>query len=129
MANFLFLRALMSAARKCLLTLLGKQLTPVVERAVGNTQIARNLAHRLPAALYQLYRFNLKFPCIRSLCLLHDPFPFCVGFTLPSLLPSLLRVKTTLRGMARSVDSSTGIGVLLPFLVLFFNDTATTEKK
>src|SRR5439155_6958218 len=68
--------------------------TPVVERAVGNTQIARNLAHRLPAALYHLYRFNLKFPCIRSLCLLHDPFPFCVGFTLPSLLPSLLRVKT-----------------------------------
>jgi hypothetical protein len=28
------------------------------------------------------------------LCLLHDPCPFCVGFTLPSLLPSLLRVKT-----------------------------------
>src|SRR5438874_13387646 len=107
MANFLFLRALMSAARKCLLTLLGKQLTPVVERAVGNTQIARNLAHRLPADLYQLYRFNLKFPCIRSLCLLHDPFPFCVGFTLPSLLPSLLRVKTSALPPA-SLNTKTG---------------------
>src|SRR6266566_3196934 len=94
MTNLFFLRGLVSTARKCLLAVLRKQFTPVVERTVSNTQIARDLTHRLPAGLYELYRFDLKFPCIRSLCLLHDPCPFRVGFTLPSLLPSLLRVKT-----------------------------------
>src|SRR5260221_3718327 len=95
MTNLFFLRGLVSTARKCLLAVLRKQFTPVVERTVSNTQIACDLTHRLPAGLYELYRFDLKFPCIRSLCLLHDPCPFRVGFTLPSLLPSLLRVKTS----------------------------------
>src|SRR5258708_27778953 len=110
MTNLCFLRGLVSTARKCLLAVLRKQFTPVVERTVSNTEIARDLTHRLPAGLYELYRFDLKFPCIRSLCLLHDPCPFRVGFTLPSLLPSLLRVKTIITITACRSRPTGGMG-------------------
>ncbi len=43
MTNLFFLRGLVSTARKCLLAVLRKQFTPVVERTVSNTQIARDL--------------------------------------------------------------------------------------
>src|SRR5260370_12337820 len=94
MTNFLFLWRLVSTARKCLLSLIFLQFTPMMKCTVCNTQITLNLTHRLFTTMKQLYRFHLKFTCIRSLCLLHDLCPFCVGFTLPSLYPSLLRVKT-----------------------------------
>src|SRR6266566_5847990 len=133
MTNLFFLRGLVSTARKCLLAVLRKQFTPVVERTVSNTQIARDLTHRLPAGLYELYRFDLKFPCIRSLCLLHDPCPFRVGFTLPSLLPSLLRVKTkpfqTIRQARHRVEEGRAT-LPLPFqhtdLIPFVNRDART---
>src|SRR5271157_320010 len=84
----------MSAARKRLLALLRKQLAPVMERAVGNPEIACNLCLRFVARSHQLDHFLLKLSRIGSLLLLHDPFPFCGESTLSSLHPPLLWVKT-----------------------------------
>jgi hypothetical protein len=62
----------MSTARKCLLALLSKLLTPVIERAVCNTQISGNLGLGLLARLDELDRFHLKFSGKYSLFLWHD---------------------------------------------------------
>jgi len=47
MTYFLFLRSLVSAAGKCLLTLFCTLLAPMVQCAVGDSQIACNLRLRL----------------------------------------------------------------------------------
>jgi len=104
MTNFLFLRSLVSAAGKCLLTLRCKLLAPMVQRAVGDSQIACNLRLRFVAGSHQLDRFLLKFSRKGSLLLLHDPFPFCGESTLSSLFPPFLWVKTT-RMAVRAADT------------------------
>src|SRR5260370_37492589 len=96
MTYFLFLRSLVSAAGKCLLTLFCTLLAPMVQCAVGDSQIACNLRLRFVARSHQLDRFLLKFSRKGSLLLLHDPFPFCGESTLSSLHPPLLWVKTKL---------------------------------
>src|SRR5260370_16439971 len=103
MTYFLFLRSLVSAAGKCLLTLFCKLLAPMVQCAVGDSQIACNLRLRFVARSHQLDRFLLKFSCKGSLLLLHDPFPFCGESTLSSLHPPLLWVKTKHLGEASGV--------------------------
>src|SRR6266852_5673154 len=108
MTYFLFLRSLVSAAGKCLLTLFCTLLAPMVQCAVGDSQIACNLRLRCVARSHQLDRFLLKFSRKGSLLLLHDPFPFCGEFTLSSLLPPLLWVKTTLPTIGGVVESWVG---------------------
>src|SRR6266852_8980110 len=107
MTYFLFLRSLVSAAGKCLLTLFCTLLAPMVQCAVGDSQIACNLRLRCVARSHQLDRFLLKFSRKGSLLLLHDPFPFCGESTLSSLHPPLLWVKTSsLWPIARSGPDS-----------------------
>lgn len=95
--NFLLVWHLMSTASKGLLSLLGKLLTPVMERTIRNSQISGNLRLGLLARLDQLYRFHLKFSCKCSLFLLHDLFPSCVGLALSSFPSTFFWVKTTSR--------------------------------
>jgi hypothetical protein len=85
----------MSTARKCLLTLRGELLTPMMQGTVGYAQIPRDLRHRFLACFRKLDCFYLKLSRKCALRFLHDPFPFCVGST-PSSLPSTsFWVKTT----------------------------------
>src|SRR5947209_2329660 len=62
----------MSTARKGLLALLSKLLTPVMQRTVGNPQISGNLGLGLLARLDELDRLHLKFSRKGSLFLGHD---------------------------------------------------------
>src|SRR5712692_4500782 len=77
----------------------------MVQRAVGDSQIACNLCLRFGAGSHQLDRFLLKFSRKGALLLLHDPFPFCGKSTLSSLHPPLLWVKTNL-GIPLGCDPS-----------------------
>src|SRR5262249_42026919 len=85
--DLLFLWALMSTPRKRLLTLLGEQLTPMVQGTVAYAQIPCNLSHRFVACFRKLHCFYFEFFRKCPLCLLHDLFPSCVRF-IPSSLPS-----------------------------------------
>ena len=95
MTYFLFLRSLVSAAGKCLLAVFCTLLAPMMQRAIGDAQIACNVRLRFVARSHELDRFLLPFSRKGSLFLLQDPFPFCGESTLLSLLPPLLWVKTT----------------------------------
>src|SRR6266702_1569254 len=69
----------MPAPRKSLLTLLGEQLAPVLQRALSNPEIPCNLGLRLLARVDEMDRFLLKFLGVGSLGLVHDLFPSCGG--------------------------------------------------
>ena len=65
----------MTAARKGLCTVFCKLLAPMVQRAVGDSQVACNLGLRFVAGSQELDRFLLKFSCKGSLrFLLLGPF-------------------------------------------------------
>src|SRR5690348_6166120 len=80
----------MPTARKCLLTMLGEQLTPMMKRTVGNPEIACDLDERLLTRLCKFHRFYLEFLSECSLRLFHGPFPFCGGPLFQVYLPHFL---------------------------------------
>ncbi len=70
-----------------MLTLLRLQLAPMVQRAIGDQEIASNLRDTFAAGLHQPHRFQLKLFRKRSLFLWHRTPPFLWGsiFQLPLL--------------------------------------------
>lgn len=50
-------------------------LAPLMDRRVGNAQLAGHLRDRLATGLGYLHRFMLKLWCIGPLDILHDPCP------------------------------------------------------
>ena len=80
----------MPTPRKCLLTMLGEQLTPMMKRTVGNPEIACDLDERLLTRLCKFHCFYLEFLSECSLRLFHGPFPFCGGPLFQVYLPHFL---------------------------------------
>src|SRR5437588_9800295 len=70
----------MSTARKCLLSLLGDQFTPVMEGTIGDPQIKGHLGNALPARLPEAHRLLLKLLRKRSLVFRHLGFPFLTKY-------------------------------------------------
>ena len=80
----------MPTAGKGLLAMLGKQLTPVMQRTVRNAQVAGDLSQRFLTRLGKLHRFYLELSGKGSLGLWHDLFPFCEGLLFQVYLPYIL---------------------------------------
>ena len=65
----------MSTAWEGFRAVLGELLTPLMDRRIGNPQVASDLRNGLPTGLSQSHRFTLKLGCLGLLNLLHDPGP------------------------------------------------------
>src|SRR5260221_2641674 len=74
-AHFLDFRGLMSTAWEGFGSVPCQLLTPLMDRRIGNPQVASDVRNRLPTGLSQSHRFTLKFGCVGLLNLLHDPGP------------------------------------------------------
>src|SRR5262249_16684574 len=94
---------LMSTPRKCLHSLLGELLTPMMKGTVRNAQISCYLGQRFLTGFCKLYRFNFKFSRKCTLGLLHGPFPLCAGPLFQVYLPHSPGSRPLLGGGGREI--------------------------
>lgn len=123
----------MPTADKGLLTLIRKELAPVMQWTLGNAQLARHLRLRFSTPVEQLHRFQFEFLSKGPLLLWHAALPLETLFQVYLLrkcqsmpLPALVRLGN---GLSRRKIAIFAKGNNLNFLTNLLVDTKLFNKK